>query len=398
MSSDALARVGADPPPVSGASTDVVLVLLLTAFGLSPIFLGPGLMPWAMAGACVGCGLALAWRATNLRRRLRDALGAPAPSQSQTGPHGVAADLSRLLVGVLPVWGHHVDCVQTQTREAIDQLARSFSAINGQFEAAGFQAGVDAERLAEAGRLSLLVLCERELQPVVASMASILDGKAALVDSVNSLAAATGELGDMASAVTRIAAQTNLLALNAAIEAARVGAEGRGFAVIAKEIRELSQVSAATGKQITDRIARVGTVMSATVSAATHAAINDRTVIELSSSVVEDVLTHVRAMSVETENMRTQGNFIRSEIESLLVSLQFQDRVGQIISVVDGDMKRLCEVVTHELPIPDPFEWLAGLQERYTMDDQRRPSGQSVGARHANANGVAPAVAEVTYF
>jgi len=391
-------RVGAGPAPVGSASLDLLLALLLAASGLSPIVFGPSLVRASAECAGVACGLALAWRATSLRRRLRAALSVDPSPPSPPQQRGVAAGLSRLLVGVLPVWLHHVDCVQDQTREAIDQLARSFSAINGQFEVAGFQGSVNPERDAENGRLSLLVLCERELQPVVSSMASILDGKAALVDSVNSLAAATGELGDMASAVTRIAAQTNLLALNAAIEAARVGAQGRGFAVIAKEIRELSQVSAATGKQITDRIARVSTVMSATVHAATHAATNDKTVIELSSSVVEDVLTHVRAMSVETDNMRTQGNVIRSEVESLLVSLQFQDRVSQIISVIDGDMKRLREVVINEQPIPDAGEWLAGLQERYTMDDQRRPSDQAVGAPQSNGHGVSSAIAEVTYF
>ena len=393
MNPDVQGRAGTGSARLGSSSLDMFLALLLAAFGLAPIVLGPSLTLASVECACVACGWALAWRSTRLRRRLRVALGVDPSSQAEPQQRGVAAGLSRLLVGVLPVWLHHVDCVQDQTRDAIDQLARSFSAITGRFAVAGFQGSVNPERDADEGRLGLRVLCERELQPVVSSMASILDGKAALVDSVNSLAAATGELGDMASAVTRIAAQTNLLALNAAIEAARVGAEGRGFAVIAKEIRELSQVSAATGKQITDRIARVSTVMSATVYAATHAATNDKTVIELSSSVVEDVSTHVRAMSVETENMRTQGNVIRSEVESLLVSLQFQDRVSQILSVIDADMKRLCEVVTNDQPIPDSGAWLAGLQERYTMDDQRQPAGQA-----ANGRGVSSAVAEVTYF
>ncbi|WP_374519122.1 methyl-accepting chemotaxis protein [Undibacterium squillarum] len=303
-----------------------------------------------------------------------------------------AQQLPDLLEHVLPVWSQHLDQVKQQSEQAIGQLIQSCSAMISAFDAAGFESvGNLGQAQTQSASITLLQLCKKELTPLIQSLQQVINGKDELLRCMRQLADATKELDSMTNEVSQIAATTNLLAINAAIEAARVGEHGRGFAVVAGEVRKLSHLSAETGRRMSERVKRISDVMHTSLRTADRAAINDGKILEVSGEVIKDVLSHVGEMADTSENMRIQGQVIRGHFEELIVSLQFQDRISQILQVVNHDIDKLSHEVGTGNGIMSAHtqQWLENLKTTYTMDDELKAHGQQ---------NTAAAETEITFF
>jgi len=140
---------------------------------------------------------------------------------------------------------------------AVEEIARSLQSItqhSDETEKASSQSRSHAE---DGGQMVVKVISGME------DIAQVINSAAG---SVRRLEERSTEIAQMISSIKEIAEQTNLLALNAAIEAARAGEQGRGFAVVADEVRKLAERTTQASAQI---VQTVNAVREDTMTAAT---------------------------------------------------------------------------------------------------------------------------------
>lgn len=298
---------------------------------------------------------------------------------------------------LLPIWAQHVETARYQTERAVVDLSGCFSNLATELRLSTEMSADVADSL-EGGMGSTFGKAESDLQSVVNSLKTALQERDGLLKQINGLDTFVDELDNMAKDVATIAGQTNLLALNAAIEAARAGEHGRGFAVVADEVRKLSRLSAETGERISTKVNYIGDAIRAAVGAAQDSRGRDSKAVETSEVAIGQVLSEFRGLGTRlvesAESLRRTNESIQSEVEGSLVQLQFQDRTSQMLSHVSASMEGVAERMSSgDAKALDVKGIMRDMEASYVMAEERNNHGK--GKRQ---KAVPVATGDITFF
>ena len=210
----------------------------------------------------------------------------------------------------------------TEATAAIDEVTRSTQVISD-----------STSTNLDGARVSL-----REMQDISSKINQVGEKVLRFNQTVDDLSQRSASINQIAALIRDVADQTNLLALNAAIEAARAGEAGRGFAVVADEVRKLAERVTSASAEITGNITKMLSLVGNT--RAENEEINSD--VQQTREVVGRSAAHFEQMVIDFERTGEQLLHIASAMEELsATNTQVHDNVSQIhtlSSAVAGHM------------------------------------------------------------
>ena len=188
-----------------------------------------------------------------------------------------------------------------------------------------------------------------ELGPLLRSLTEILNTVTDKgMDGARRVDALTNDLDETFQLLRKfegVEAQTNMLALNATIEAARAGDKGRGFGVVAQEVRNLSKFSKELNARISDQLQRARGRMADVRQLLVESVPEDSAAARSSRDRIDHLLSKLDAVDQRMADGLVQIERVSHEVAErvgdAVRALQFEDIVGQLLMCMDRRLERL---------------------------------------------------------
>lgn len=278
-----------------------------------------------------------------------------------------------------------------EVASAVEEMAKT---IVENSRNAGVTAGKAKEAKATAEQGAIVV------GETVTSMQEIAETVKVVASTVQELGKSGEQIGQIIDVIDDIADQTNLLALNAAIEAARAGEQGRGFAVVADEVRKLAERTTKATKEIAGMIRKIQDDTSWAVGSIDEASIRVSKGIDSASkagtslgaivTMSQELTEMVAKIAAASEEQSSASEQISKNVEAIsAVTGQTATGTQQIARAAE-DLNRLTESLQRELDRFQLSEGARGSNDRGPGSErEKKGSGDRSGRDHGDGRALA---------
>ena len=288
----------------------------------------------------------------------------------------------------IPVMVEQLKEVTDHTEQASVEIGERFMNIAGRARGQAGQASSAFGRFTgDAGDESLMEISREALNDVITVVSKTAEAEAQTIEDMKAVQNDVVNIRRILEDIEYIADQTNLLALNAAIEAARAGEHGRGFAVVADEVRKLSSRSNVAASDIGKLIQSVERDVDAMYQRTSSTSVEAHNDIAQAAEVVattiqkmDDIMTKTKG---DLDALKRDAEGLADDISAVITSMQFQDITRQRIEHVSGPLIAMREEFTDAIEHLKSLgvkisEWdgsgngdVKWLETQYTMESER---------------------------